>query len=133
VGALLITDWTKDCADVFESTRLGDHQRTQKLIKKMLAGYAGVTDHPYDTCLQDVYDVWPNAKYVLVQRDPEKWWPSHAKLFEIADNPILPILTWPSPGIRYVSKVTQEWRKLVEQQMSEQGLPLGPGKLSCSE
>ena len=44
--------------------------------KKELRGYVGVTDNPASMMWEELLEVYPDAKVVLAERDPESWYAS---------------------------------------------------------
>jgi hypothetical protein len=63
-----------------------------------------------------------------VQRDPDKWWKSMRKVMDMGYNPIVPILVWPAPGVRWFPQHLYAWRRFVDRQLAEAGKEMGPGQ-----
>jgi hypothetical protein len=98
------------------------------LLRKLTAGYAAVTDMPFCMYVPELMEIYPNAKVVLVERDPEKWWPSMKQVLDHAENPIAPLITYLTPDIRWVPAAAKEMSKLVNRQLDAAGLDRGPGE-----
>jgi hypothetical protein len=94
----------------------------------MSSGYSALADNPYCACVPELLEIYPNAKVVLVRRDPQKWWTSMVNHFKNARNPVLPWLTTLSPRYRLFPKVCDLWAMEVDRILAEAGKEWGPGK-----
>jgi hypothetical protein len=112
----------------FEARARGDKEATKALAVKNTAGFVGVTDCPFANFAPELAEAFPDAKVVLVTRDPDKWWPSLQFIMRHIDAPIVPYLTWPIPGSRYFTRLVRLWVKDSEKMCAEAGKPLGPGE-----
>jgi hypothetical protein len=66
-----------------------------------MAGYVGCTDLPPVHFLPELLHLYPEAKVVLVTRDPDRWL---ASILPIARNSLrwwLKLAVWPVPGWRW--------------------------------
>ncbi|KAI0015682.1 hypothetical protein F4780DRAFT_51174 [Xylariomycetidae sp. FL0641] len=87
----------------FEARDAGDHEAALKHVRKVTAGYVGITDLPGIAFLPELLELYPDAKVVLVRRDPVKWWKSLGVLMAVVPA-WLPVLMAPVPGWRYIPK-----------------------------
>ena len=58
-----------------------DHQDLKKYIKKTLEGWDAVQDMPWPLFYKELYELYPDAKFILTIRDTEKWIDSVTKYF----------------------------------------------------
>jgi hypothetical protein len=102
-----------------------------KLLRELTTGFVGVTDAPNFDFIPELVELYPDAKVVLVTRDPERWWASIGVNLRYASPWYLPILTAPVPGIRWFPSIAAHWQSTAKKQMDEAhgraGTPLGPG------
>jgi hypothetical protein len=106
----------------------GEHEAAREIIKKYTAGYVAVSDYPNTVFVPDLLELYPEAKVVLVQRDPVNWWKSVEHVARHVTTPVLPILTWTTPGLRNYPAHVRMWFHHGELQLAKVGKPLGPGK-----
>jgi hypothetical protein len=66
-----------------EAKHGGNKELTSKLIREVTKGYAGCTDMPHIMVTPELVDLYPDAKVVLLTRDPERWWTSIQVRIEI--------------------------------------------------
>ncbi|KAK5989503.1 hypothetical protein PT974_11026 [Cladobotryum mycophilum] len=68
-----------------------------KLLREATAGFVAVTDVPPIYFLPELLELYPDAKVVLVTRDPDRWLRSMEPLIRAAESPqwILKTLLWP--------------------------------------
>lgn len=129
---MLSTDVTsgfpKKFLDAFEARRAGDKQRTLKLLKDVTAGYVGCTDMPCIDFIPELVELHPEAKVVLVKRDPARWWDSVKPLMDNATAWYLPVLTLPMPTTRWFPGIVREWKSHSDTLLG--GKPPGPGTFS---
>jgi hypothetical protein len=83
-----------------------------KTLQEVTAGFVGCTDVPMVNFLPELMELYPDAKVVLVTRDPERWWQSFAAF---ADNkaknswtiPIIQLVLLPLPGVRWFPSIAR--------------------------
>lgn len=73
-------------------------------LQDLLAGYIGVTDQPAVLFTRELAELYPNAKVIVTVRDPEKWFTSIQLVRKTFLAWWLPIVFWPVPGFRWISK-----------------------------
>jgi hypothetical protein len=101
-----------------------------KLFKKGTAGYVAVTDVSHIVIVPELMEIYPEAKVVLCQRDPDKWYESFRNILDMASNPIIPILAWRAPGIRWFPAHLRAGKKAAHEQLADAGVGWGPGEYS---
>ncbi|KAM0264264.1 hypothetical protein ACHAQJ_000753 [Trichoderma viride] len=76
-----------------------------KVLRKATAGFVAVTDNPAVSFLAELVELYPDAKVVLVTRDPDHWFSSYRKLMKLANLDgsqwPLKVLLWPCPTWRW--------------------------------
>lgn len=90
--------------------RLGEKEKAKKLMRGLLDGYVGCADLPALLYVEELLDVFPDAKVVLVERDPVKWWASMSGILDHAESWFLPALTSIAPALRWFPPLVVEWR-----------------------
>src|SRR6187399_3794596 len=65
--------YTKKWVEAYKAKRAGDRVRTCKLLSELMAGFVACTDMPPIDFIPELMDIYPDAKVVLVTRDPERW------------------------------------------------------------
>ncbi|KAJ4397444.1 hypothetical protein N0V93_001672 [Gnomoniopsis smithogilvyi] len=71
-------EYCKTWIKAYEARNSGDKFTTLKLVQKATAGFVGTADLPPADFLPELMELYPDAKVVLVKRDPVKWWNSIA-------------------------------------------------------
>lgn len=106
-----------------------------KLLKELTTGFVGVTDTPNFDFIPELVELYPDAKVVLVTRDPERWWTSIGGNLKYAFPWCLPILTAPMPGLRWFPSIAAHWQRIAIREMEKArgpGTPLSPGLFHLS-
>lgn len=119
--------WTQ----VYEAREAGEKARTLKLLRELVAGFAGVTDLPAIDFVPELLELYPDARVVLVTRDRERWWESFGKVLNMAQLRFLSVLAAPMPGLRWFPGTVVHWHRGATRLMGEKkgpGTPLGPGE-----
>ncbi|KAK2603199.1 hypothetical protein N8I77_009673 [Diaporthe amygdali] len=95
----------------YEARNAGDKEQTLKLVREATAGFVGTADLPPADFIPEMMEVYPNAKVVLVRRDPVKWWNSIAALTSRTTPAWLGIVLAPIPGWRYIPSFANEYSR----------------------
>ncbi|KAH8653733.1 P-loop containing nucleoside triphosphate hydrolase protein [Xylariales sp. PMI_506] len=99
--------WT----DALEANQSGDRERGMKLIRELTSGYVGCTDSPHNLCVPELMELYPDAKVVLIKRDPQRWWASFQELVSHVLPWYVTPLTYPVPGLRAIPRFLAVWDK----------------------
>jgi hypothetical protein len=121
-------DYNKRWTQAFRARRAGDIERAKKIVAQQTKGYAVLLDVPHISFVPELVELYPEAKFVLVERNPESWWKSFSKVMDMCYNPVLPFMTWPAPNFDWFPAHLREWRRHAELQLDHAGLKMGPGK-----
>lgn len=73
------------------------------MVRKATAGFVATADLPPADFIPEMMELYPDAKIVLVRRDPAKWWNSIATLSSRVTPSWLGIVLAPIPGWRYLT------------------------------
>ncbi|KAI0013033.1 P-loop containing nucleoside triphosphate hydrolase protein [Xylariaceae sp. FL0662B] len=95
-------DYCSAWIQAYEAREAGDKERTLKLVQKATAGFAATADLPPSDFMPEMMELYPDAKVVLVRRDPERWWNSIATLTSRTTPWWLSAVVAPIPGWRYI-------------------------------
>ncbi|RYO75788.1 hypothetical protein DL766_005762 [Monosporascus sp. MC13-8B] len=87
--------------DAYKAKRRGDREETLKCVRRATAGFVGTTDLPTIDFIPELVELYPEAKVVLVSRNPERWARSVEGLGKHTTLWWLPYLMWPVPGWRW--------------------------------
>lgn len=79
-----------------------------KLLREVTAGFVGITDCPGSMFVPELLQLYPNAKVVLVKRDPERWVQSMAPVYKHWNPWWFKYLAWPYPGWRWLSDIMDD-------------------------
>ncbi|KAK5994084.1 hypothetical protein PT974_07524 [Cladobotryum mycophilum] len=73
-----------------------------KLLREATAGFVAITDAPALQFIPELLEIYPDAKVVLVTRDPERWLKSiEAIQGSIGNWSVLDVVFWPCPTWRW--------------------------------
>ncbi|KAK8023658.1 hypothetical protein PG993_011724 [Apiospora rasikravindrae] len=95
-------DYNRKWVAAYEARRRGDTELCLKLLRELTRGYVGITDLPGINFLPELRQLYPDARVVLVTRDPERWWRSLGAVGKRTSPWYLPYLTAPVPGWRWI-------------------------------
>lgn len=85
--------------------------------------------------VEELLELYPDLKFVLVIRDPQKWWNSLSHLLDYVDAWYLPLIFSVAPGLRWAPVLVNEWKIRTQQRMKVLGKKpgdYGPCKSSPS-
>ncbi|TLS21486.1 uncharacterized protein PpBr36_10184, partial [Pyricularia pennisetigena] len=101
----------KKWVQAYRAKRSGDFALTCDLIRELTAGFVGVTDMPPLDFIPELMVVYPDAKVVLVTRDPESWLASIRPVARNSslDNWLVQYALWPIPGWRHFPALSAEF------------------------
>ncbi|KAI1135781.1 P-loop containing nucleoside triphosphate hydrolase protein [Hypoxylon sp. FL0543] len=97
-------DYCSTWIKAYEAREAGDKDLTLKLVRKATAGFVATADLPPSDFMPEMMEIYPDAKVVLVRRDPERWWNSIATLTSRTTPWWLGAVLAPIPGWRYLAK-----------------------------
>ncbi|KAG8169520.1 hypothetical protein KVR01_000265 [Diaporthe batatas] len=102
-------DYCSTWIKAYEARNRGDTETTLKLVRKATAGFVATADLPPSDFMPEMMQVYPDAKVILVKRDPVKWWNSISALTSRATPSWLGIALAPIPGWRYLAKFANHY------------------------
>lgn len=77
-----IKRWIDICEHTPEKNE-ADRKLVMEGLKKQLDGFVGCTDMPALAFVEELMQIYPDAKVVTTVRDPDKWWASMAPIVSI--------------------------------------------------
>lgn len=80
-------------------------------MRQATAGFAGTADLPPADFMPEMMALYPDARVVLVRRDPARWWASIAALTARTTPWWLGPVLAPIPGWRYLSSFAREYSR----------------------
>lgn len=106
-----IPEYCRTWIEAYEAREAGDKERTLKLVRKATAGFTVVADLPPIDFMPELMELYPDAKVVLVRRDPEKWWNSISALSSRTTPSWLNVMLSPIPGWRQLPKFNNSYSR----------------------
>jgi hypothetical protein len=79
------------------------------MVREATAGFVATADLPPSDFMAEMMELYPDAKVILVRRDPEKWWNSVAALTSRTTPWWLGVAMAPIPGWRYLSSFAKHY------------------------
>ncbi|KAH8765239.1 hypothetical protein F5882DRAFT_383223 [Hyaloscypha sp. PMI_1271] len=114
----------RDFVKAFELRRNGEKAAELKLLKRLFEGYVGVADIPPVAFVEELLELYPKAKVVLVRRNPQRWFESFGVILQ-NHTPFTGYLLAPLPGLRWSftmgNHLEEWWTKILGP-----GVPVGP-------
>lgn len=96
------------------------HDRPKLLaaLRDVTRGFVGITDMPGVHFIQELCEIYPEAKVVCVRRDPKRWLQSAQHMSNKMTAWYMPVLMWPMPAARWFAT----WLELAVARTGEMGL-----------
>lgn len=96
------------------------HDRPKLLaaLREVTRGFVGITDMPGVHFIQELCEIYPEAKVICVRRDPKRWLQSAQHMSNKMTAWYMPVLMWPMPAARWFST----WLELAVARTGELGL-----------
>ncbi|KAI0801581.1 P-loop containing nucleoside triphosphate hydrolase protein [Xylaria sp. FL0064] len=101
--------YCKNWVQVYEAKARGDKPETLRLLREVTAGFVGVADMPPLDFIPELMELYPEAKVVLVERDPDRWFESLMVVSRASNKPWLPYLVWAVPGWRWFPSLMKHY------------------------
>ena len=104
-----------------------DRKQVMEKVKKLTSGYVAMTDTPAHLFIEELMDIYPDAKVVCTTRDPDRWVESIEKLAKTSLQGFLRFALFWLPGLRYFPDYIEalnagRWGELYGR--SEENLPI---------
>ncbi|UKZ93410.1 uncharacterized protein TrAFT101_008324 [Trichoderma asperellum] len=94
-----------------------------KLLRQATAGFVAVTDNPAICFVTELAELYPDAKVVLVERDPDRWWSSIMTLTKQGSVNgswrLFTTLLWPCPTWRWAGVWIRGIQQCDEERLGE--------------
>ncbi|KAI0473167.1 P-loop containing nucleoside triphosphate hydrolase protein [Xylariaceae sp. FL0804] len=95
-------DYCRTWIKAYEAREAGNRAETLKLVRKATAGFVATADMPAMDFMPEMMELYPDAKVVLVRRDPVRWWKSMESVVSRTVPWWLGPVMAPIPGWRYI-------------------------------
>lgn len=79
-----------------------------KLLSTITTGFVGITDSPGSSFVPELQELYPDAKVVLVTRDPQRWVESMGPILNAWALWWMSWLVWPCPTWRWFPSLLKE-------------------------
>lgn len=86
------------------SQNAADRKFVRENIKQLMDGYVACTDLPSYAFVEELMEIYPDAKVICTVRDPDKWWASIAPIIEKGNLKLLNWIFVPLPTLRLFRK-----------------------------
>lgn len=70
---LTATAFGRTWCEAIEAKQQGDRPLALKLLRKLTRGFMGIADVPGALVLEELLELYPEAKVILVLCDPQRW------------------------------------------------------------
>ncbi|RYP73164.1 hypothetical protein DL771_003800 [Monosporascus sp. 5C6A] len=104
----------KAWVEAYEAKRRGDREKTLKCVRRATAGFVATTDYPTLDFIPELMELYPEARVVLVRRDPERWARSIEEISKHVTTWWLPYAMWPVPGWRWFPTFLHHFAESIE-------------------
>lgn len=106
-----------------------DRPKLLKALREVTRGFVGITDMPGVHFIEELCEIYPEARVVCVRRDPKRWLRSAQHMSDKMTAWYMPVLMWPMPAARWFST----WLELAVARTGEMGLlPFDEGERTVS-
>lgn len=107
----IVPDYCRTWIKAYEARNAGDKEQTLKFVRQATAGFVATADLPPSDFMPEMMELYPEAKVVLVRRDPQKWWNSVAALTSRTTPWWLGVAMAPIPGWRHLPTFAKEYSR----------------------
>lgn len=80
---------------------LDNRQELLKAVEAVTVGFGALSDAPYNQFAEELPDIYPDAKFVLLTREQQAWWSSFKPVADAATTGWFRWYFWPMPGWRW--------------------------------
>lgn len=116
VVAHLPLEYPRQWVEVYRARH--DRPKLLSALRGVTRGFVGITDMPGVHFIQELCEIYPEAKVVCVRRDPKRWLQSAQHMSNKMTAWYMPVLMWPMPAARWFAT----WLELAVARTGEMGL-----------
>ncbi|KAH8658491.1 hypothetical protein BX600DRAFT_500405 [Xylariales sp. PMI_506] len=113
--------YARNWVELYKAKHSGNRELTLKLTQKLTTGYVGCTDFPHICITPELLELYPEAKVVLVTRDPNECWGSFSLILQYSDALFVPYLSRIAPSLRWWPALVSAWKKETDILLRETG------------
>lgn len=114
--AYMPSEYPRQWVEVYRARH--DRPKLLAALRDVTRGFVGITDMPGVHFIQELCEIYPEAKVVCVRRDPKRWLQSAQHMSNKMTAWYMPVLMWPMPAARWFST----WLELAVARTGEMGL-----------
>lgn len=98
-------DFLRKFSHMYDMAEKGSRAELLKAVEAVSKGFLSISDAPYNQFVEELVELYPEAKFVLLTRDQEAWWKSIEPVFQSAQPTWLSWYLLPAPGWRWLWKI----------------------------
>ncbi|KAI6256352.1 hypothetical protein MCOR28_004683 [Pyricularia oryzae] len=118
---MLGDEYARRWVEVYEARH--DRPELLRRLREVTRGFVGITDMPGVHFVEELLELYPEARVVGVRRDADRWWKSANEMHDKMTPWYMDVLLWPVPTSRWFAR----WHELAMERTKELGLlPFGP-------
>ena len=88
-----------------------DRPRRLKALREATRGFVAISDTPGTHFIEELCEIYPNAKVICWRRDPQRWWKSMEQMIKHSMPQWLHWYLAPMPGWRLFPSIMREMSK----------------------
>lgn len=124
IVAYIPIEYPRQWVEVYRARH--DRPKLLAALRDVTRGFVGITDMPGVHFIQELCEIYPEAKVVCVRRDPQRWLKSAQHMSNKMTAWYMPVLMWPMPAARWFAT----WLEFAVARTGEMGLlPFDEGEL----
>lgn len=116
-----LTGHMKKWVEAYNAKEAGDKERVLRLLRELTEGFVACTDAPPVHFVPELLEIYPDAKVILVTRDPQRWWLCFQWLMAMAATWFIPLLCAMSPRLQHYPSLHKAWRAILDKQVAIAG------------
>ena len=102
--------------------REGEREKALKLTRECTAGFVGICDLPGLAVIEEMLEIYPDVKVVLVTRDPVQWYISIEHVLKSVINPFFRGLMCIAPTLRWFPAISTEVMTFFDMELQRAGI-----------
>jgi hypothetical protein len=116
IAAHIPLEYPRQWVEVYRARH--DRPKLLAALRDVTRGFVGITDMPGVHFIQELCEIYPDAKVICVRRDSKRWLRSAQHMSDKMTAWYMPVLMWPMPAARWFAT----WLELAVARTGEMGL-----------